>query len=255
MGKGNLAYLVPLVSTVPDALNRFKLLFHSSKSRLGDGFSRKRLIVATAFVCCLQGSESFAAGRYTRPHLGAKPEAARAQQVGQPTPSPFAPALPAPAPATPPSLASAGVSANAGGLIGQAPAPGANDLAQSPQLPPRKPRYVWVARPFIPPTPEKIEAEKQKVLANTIAWQKQRADAGSERAAFALGVRYLNGDGVPQDADLGRAYLRKAADAGFALAEKEWRKSFQQEGAPANAIAQAGSAKPDSPAESRQQNP
>ncbi|MGV3774330.1 MAG: tetratricopeptide repeat protein [Verrucomicrobiales bacterium] len=124
--------------------------------------------------------------------------------IGQPTPSPFAPRPPA--------------------LMPPAPAASAPTSGELVVIAPPKPKFRYAYRPTVPPSPEKIEAERQKTIANTIAWEKLRAEAGSERAQYALGLRYVKGDGVPQNVPLGSSYLRKAADNGYAPAEREWQR-------------------------------
>lgn len=47
-----------------------------------------------------------------------------------------------------------------------------------------------------------------------VAWLRLAAEAGSSSAAIALGVRYLNGNGLPQDRELGVRWLIYATDLG-----------------------------------------
>jgi hypothetical protein len=114
-----------------------------------------------------------------------------------------------------------------------APAGPVQTAAGGPVIPVRR----WVVVPQRKASPEKIEAERQKVQANTIAWQKVRAEAGSESAMLAMGRRYIKGDGVPQDAALGKGYLKKAADLGFSPAERELKQVEEAEKAAANEAA------------------
>src|SRR4051812_7589207 len=72
-----------------------------------------------------------------------------------------------------------------------------------PAPPPTPPAALQVQRPiisYIPPAPkvdpEKLEAEKKRIESNTVTWLKQRVDEGSSSAQYAMGIRYLNGDGV-----------------------------------------------------------
>lgn len=63
----------------------------------------------------------------------------------------------------------------------------------------------------------KLTAEEQKKL----QWQMERAEKGSDSAQFALGVRYLKGEGVPKDAEKAQKWLKEAAKNGNAEAKKK----------------------------------
>ncbi|MEM7172818.1 MAG: tetratricopeptide repeat protein [Pseudomonadota bacterium] len=54
------------------------------------------------------------------------------------------------------------------------------------------------------------------------------AEAGDPEAQFDLGVLYLRGDGVEQDAATGAAWLQKAADQGFANAQMNLGLMYQK---------------------------
>jgi TPR repeat protein len=54
-----------------------------------------------------------------------------------------------------------------------------------------------------------------------LAWQKKRAEEGSDNAQYELGVRYLTGNGVDQDEKLGKEWLEKAAKNGNPKATKK----------------------------------
>jgi TPR repeat protein len=95
-----------------------------------------------------------------------------------------------------------------------APAPAAVQPAPQYQAP-------LVTAPPPPVNPEKVAAQKSKTERDLLAWQKQRAEAGSDNAQYELGVRYLKGDGVDQDEKLGLKWLRKSAKAGNIQAKKK----------------------------------
>jgi hypothetical protein len=61
-----------------------------------------------------------------------------------------------------------------------------------------------------------LSAEEKKKL----QWQMERAEKGSDNAQAALGVRYLNGDGVEKDGKKARKWLEAAAKQGNAEAKK-----------------------------------
>jgi hypothetical protein len=85
----------------------------------------------------------------------------------------------------------------------------------------QQPPPVFYAPPQPKPDPEKLKAEKERLNRNTVAWLKIRADDGSSSAQYSLGVRYLTGDGVEKNPELGRQLLRKAADAGEERAQRK----------------------------------
>jgi len=101
------------------------------------------------------------------------------------------------------------------GIFFQAPfAPG------GAPAPPAVPQPVWsvpsAAAPSGPPV-----ASKEEVARNTLAFQKQRAQAGAAHAQYDLGVRYQKGDGVDKDLKLARKWLAAAAKNGHSLASKK----------------------------------
>jgi TPR repeat protein len=85
----------------------------------------------------------------------------------------------------------------------------------------QQPPPIYYAPPRPKPDPEKLKAEKERLNRNTVAWLKIRADDGSSSAQYSLGVRYLTGDGVEKNPELGRQLLRKAADAGEERAQRK----------------------------------
>lgn len=64
-------------------------------------------------------------------------------------------------------------------------------------------------------------ASKEGVARNTLAFQKQRAEAGAAHAQYDLGVRYQKGDGVDKDLNLARKWLAAAAKNGHTLASRK----------------------------------
>lgn len=101
----------------------------------------------------------------------------------------------------------------------------------APQLPPQQP----VARPggaagatapaaaATPPSAADIE-EKQAELSieekKKLQWQMDRAEKGSDPAQYTIGMRYLEGKGVPKDLKKARKWLTESAKQGNADAKK-----------------------------------
>ena len=71
------------------------------------------------------------------------------------------------------------------------------------------------------PDPEKVEAEKQRLSKNLLEFQQMRADQGSSRAQYDMGVRYLNGDGVEQDKTKAVDLFKKASAGGESMANRK----------------------------------
>jgi hypothetical protein len=63
--------------------------------------------------------------------------------------------------------------------------------------------------PARPPSLSKDEVERKR-----LEFQFDRAEKGSASAQYDLGVRFLKGDGVEQNEELGRSWLEKAAKQG-----------------------------------------
>ncbi len=76
-------------------------------------------------------------------------------------------------------------------------------------------------RPAAKPDPEKVEAEKQRLSKNLLEFQQMRADQGSSRAQYDMGVRYLNGDGVEQDKTKAVDLFKKASAGGESMANRK----------------------------------
>ena len=59
----------------------------------------------------------------------------------------------------------------------------------------------------------------EKDLAQSVKWYKRAADLGVGRAAAALGVMALRGEGMPQDKEAAKSYLRRAEELNFDVDE------------------------------------
>lgn len=100
----------------------------------------------------------------------------------------------------------------------------------APQLPPQpavaRPGGAGVApaaAPKAPPTAAELEQQKMEQSAEEkkkIQWQMDRAEKGSDPAQFAIGMRYLEGNGVDKDLKKARKYLTESARQGNADAKK-----------------------------------
>ena len=64
-------------------------------------------------------------------------------------------------------------------------------------------------------------ADKEAAVQRLVAAQKEQAEKGRPWSQFALGMRYLNGDGVPADPKVGRQWLEKSAAQGESEAVKK----------------------------------
>lgn len=85
-------------------------------------------------------------------------------------------------------------------------------------LPPTPPPRLVVQ---VPEDPVKAAAARAEAERKAVEFQKKRAEAGSAIAQYDLGLRHLSGDGVEQDAKLGRALLEKSARQGNKQAAKK----------------------------------
>lgn len=80
-----------------------------------------------------------------------------------------------------------------------------------------------VAAPKAPPTAKELEQRKMEQSIEEkkkLQWQMDRAEKGSDPAQFALGMRYLEGKGVPKDLKKARKWLEASAKQGNAEAKK-----------------------------------
>ena len=80
-----------------------------------------------------------------------------------------------------------------------------------------------------PADPEKEKARKEEAVKKTIEFQKKRAAEGSPSAQYDLGMRYLKGDGVVRDEELGRKWLEESAKNDHALARKKLEELARKE--------------------------
>jgi len=83
-----------------------------------------------------------------------------------------------------------------------------------------------VRKVVVQPAPRsepKTEAQRAKELERVIAFQRQQAAAGKASSQYDLGLRYLKGDGVTQDAEAARKWLSAAADRGHEEARQKLR--------------------------------
>jgi TPR repeat protein len=100
-----------------------------------------------------------------------------------------------------------------------------------PLVRPQPPRYVAPAQPGAagaavakPPTAKQVEQKKLELDAETkkkLEWQMSRATNGSAPAQYAIGVRYLTGDGLPKDVEKGTKWLKESAKNDYADAKKK----------------------------------
>ncbi len=58
------------------------------------------------------------------------------------------------------------------------------------------------------------QAQVSEAAAKVLKWQLQEATNGAAHAQCSIGLRYLRGDGLPQDKTLARVWLQKSADQG-----------------------------------------
>ena len=86
------------------------------------------------------------------------------------------------------------------------PAPATNAAPRAVPAPPR------------PADPDKAKAE---AVQRTISFERKNAEQGSPWAQYALGVRYLKGDGLEPDETKAREWLEKAAKKGDSRAKKK----------------------------------
>ncbi len=73
-------------------------------------------------------------------------------------------------------------------------------------------------QPWYPPkvqaSAESQERKKSEAEAKVLAWHQELASQGDAYGQYKMGLRYLNGDGVPKDEQAGRDLLAKSAAQG-----------------------------------------
>jgi len=117
------------------------------------------------------------------------------------------------------------------------PAPSPNQVATAQQYYPTQPVHYVVPRRSSaaktesntnspPPVPRSAE-DAPKVSATSedpiVAYQKADAAKGFPEAQYALGIRYLTGNGIPQDEAKGKELIQAAADQGSERARDKVR--------------------------------
>lgn len=70
-------------------------------------------------------------------------------------------------------------------------------------------------------TPEQIAAQKAESEKKAFEFHLKRANEGSERAQYDVGMRYLTGTGVAKDEKTGLEWLTKASTNGSTEAQKK----------------------------------
>ncbi|MSU37316.1 MAG: hypothetical protein EXS36_19910 [Pedosphaera sp.] len=89
------------------------------------------------------------------------------------------------------------------------------ERAAGREVAPRPPAASAQAAPPLavakPVDKAKVAAEKEEAKQRLVAYQKDRAEQGSARSQYDVGLRYLTGDGVGQDVKVGREWLKKSA--------------------------------------------
>ena len=79
-----------------------------------------------------------------------------------------------------------------------------------------------------PPPPADPEKAKAETLQKTIQFERKNAEKGSAWAQYALGVRYLKGEGVEKDETAGVKWLEAAAKQDNTLAKKKLEELKEQ---------------------------
>jgi len=127
---------------------------------------------------------------------------------------------------------------NASGLVTVNPTPQVRGQPAAPTtmivpaaMPPPRPvaappppgsKLPTLEQVLAPPSPAKRSEAQQEALARrVIGVQQSRAAEGSPAAQFDLGVRYMNGDGMPKDFELARKWLTESALNGHSPAARK----------------------------------
>jgi TPR repeat protein len=121
-----------------------------------------------------------------------------------------------------------------GPALAPAPTQPAFGLTNTPARPPAKP----------PIDPEVAKAAREQASRKAFAFQKMRAEEGSESAQYELGMRYLRGDGVDKDEATARKWLALSAKNGYSGAKKRLEDLDKAASAPAPAAAHTPAAAP-----------
>ncbi len=96
----------------------------------------------------------------------------------------------------------------------------------TPAQPPLPPGPTVTPPPNSTPVPTaadaaKASAEKDATVKRTIEFQRKRAESGSASAQYALGLRYVLGDGLEKNLAEGCKWLRAAAKQDYVWAKKK----------------------------------
>jgi len=122
------------------------------------------------------------------------------------------------------------VTVNPTPLVRGQPATPTTLIVPAPMAPPRPvaappppgSRLPTLEQVLAPASPAKRSDAQQEALARrVIGMQLARAAEGSPAAQFDLGVRYMNGDGVPKDFELARKWLTESALNGHSPAARK----------------------------------
>lgn len=111
-----------------------------------------------------------------------------------------------------------------GAAPGEKPAEPAPASASTPTpIPPPAtppPQVTTTSKPLTVVRP-KPKSDKDSPTQKLINFQRQRAMSGQASAQYDLGMRYLNGDGLEENAEEGRKWIEKAAKQEYTLAVKK----------------------------------
>ncbi len=114
-----------------------------------------------------------------------------------------------------------------------------------PQLPSARPQGGggYVAAPALaakaPLTPAEQEQKRMAQSAEDkkkMAWQLDRAQKGSDTAQLALGLRYLNAEGVDKDLKKAKGWLAESAKNGNPAAKKKLAETTELDGVKAEEV-------------------
>ncbi len=88
----------------------------------------------------------------------------------------------------------------------------------------------------LPSDPDKERAAKEETERRALEFELRRAEEDFGWAQYALGMRYLKGNGVNQNAAQGRKWLEKAAKNGESRAAKELIRLDKEGSEPTDAV-------------------
>ena len=118
---------------------------------------------------------------------------------------------------------------SSGAFVGTAPSSQSSSSLPAPQVP----AQIRTEGPTVSSESSHGEVGTAKISGPTedplIAYQKAEAAKGCPEAQYSLGVRYMNGNGVPKDVTKGKELILKAADQGSERARQKRSEFLQQE--------------------------